>query len=208
MLRKGGSSELGRGRCLSAAGVTSVVLIMALSARIASPQDMPVPMEIQLPLLLKILSADRQLRERAGDELVIAVFYQPRYNASVEAMETLLKEADRPIDPPIPDQPIRLVPVPLEGEPNWDSLLSALEVDVCYLAPLRATGLAPILSATRARKIVTCTGVPEYVESGVTVAFGAKAGKPQIIINLESARAEGADFTSQLLKLARIIADG
>jgi hypothetical protein len=37
------------------------------------------------------------------------------------------------------------------------------------------------------------------------VGIGSKAGKPKILINLKASREEGADFSSQLLKLSKII---
>ena len=189
-------------------GYACLILTVLLTAVVARPQDLDVPMNIQLPLLLKVLSADRNLRERAGAELMIGVIYQQRYRASVNTMEAILEVGGQSALSPFPDQPLRLVAIPVDNAGVIDSLLAAHEVDVCYLAPLRATGLAPILSATRARRIVTCTGVPEYIESGVAIGFDAKGGKPQIVINIEAAKAEGIDFSSQLLKLARIIADG
>jgi hypothetical protein len=168
---------------------------------------MPVPMDIQLPLLLKVLSADRQLRARAGDELVIGVFYQERYRASVSAMESIFEAAIKSLQAPLPDQTVRLIPVPIDGEPDWSSLIATLDLDVCYIAPLRAVSVAGLLSATKITQAISCTGVPEYVDSGVAFGFDTQGGKPQIVINVEAAKAEGIDFSSQLLKLARIVED-
>ncbi|HWO57262.1 MAG TPA: YfiR family protein [bacterium] len=185
--------------------LVAIAFLLVLTAQIAQPQDMPLPAEVQLPLLLKILSADRRLQDRAGDELVIGVLYQPRYRASVTAMEAILEQAAKLIVPPRPGQTTRLVPVPLNGKPDWDSLLSALDLDVCYLTPFRALGLEQLLRATRARGVVTCTGVLEYIEAGVSIGLDVSGGRPQIVINMAGARAEGIEFSSQLLKLARIV---
>ena len=95
--------------------------------------------------------------------------------------------------------------MPIAGEPHWDSLIDALDLDVCYIAPLRAMGIAGLLTATRLTRSVSCTGVPEYVESGVAFGFDSRGGKPQIVINVDAEKAEGIDFSSQLLKFARNI---
>lgn len=198
----------GRRHVLNAAVASLLLSGMVFTTVAVHTQEMPVPAQIQLPLLLKVLSADRNLRERAGDELVIGVFYQARYRASMGTMETLFEIVGKSLNPPFPDQPVRFVPVPIESDPNWDSLITALDLDVCYVAPLRAMGIGDLLLATRSNHAVSCTGVPEYVESGVSVGFDTHGGKPQIVINVGAAKAEGIDFTSQLLKLARIIENG
>jgi len=188
-----------------AVAVVFVLLAVGTIAVDVHTHEMPVPMDIQLPLLMKVLSADRELRARAGDELVIGVFYQERYRASLSAMESILEVADRSLQAPLPDQTVRLVPVPIDGEPNWRSLIVELELDVCYVAPLRAVGVDGLLSATRSTRAISCTGVPDYIEAGVAFGFDTRGGKPEIVINVDAAKAEGIDFSSQLLKLARII---
>jgi hypothetical protein len=47
--------------------------------------------------------------------------------------------------------------------------------------------------------------VPDYVGAGCAVGIGTEGEKPLIIINLPAAKAEGADFSSQLLQLAKVI---
>ncbi len=78
-------------------------------------------------------------------------------------------------------------------------------VDVLYVAPLRAVGMDQITTMSRTRNILTLTGIPQYVQEGISVGIGTKAGKPQVLINLKSARLEHADFSSQLLKISRIV---
>lgn len=52
---------------------------------------------------------------------------------------------------------------------------------------------------------MTFTGVPKYVEQGIAVGIGIQDRKPKIHINLSASKAEGAEFSSQLLKLAEIV---
>ena len=70
---------------------------------------------------------------------------------------------------------------------------------------LRAFDLAAITDWARKSRIVTLTGIPAFVDRGVSVGIDLQGGKPRILINLQAARAEGADFDSGLLKLARIV---
>ena len=47
--------------------------------------------------------------------------------------------------------------------------------------------------------------MPGYVEAGLSVGLDIERDRPQIVVNLEASRAEGADFGAQLLKLARVL---
>jgi hypothetical protein len=49
------------------------------------------------------------------------------------------------------------------------------------------------------------TGVPDYIYNGISVGIDIKGEKPEILINLKSSKLEGADFSSQLLKISTII---
>ncbi len=88
---------------------------------------------------------------------------------------------------------------------NIESLLSSDDVDILYVSPLRAYDIQEILNISRNNKIITITGIQNYCENGVSICVGQKGGNPQIIINLTSAQLEGADLSSQILKLAKVI---
>ncbi len=85
--------------------------------------------------------------------------------------------------------------------------MSNHDIDILYITPLRATGIKEIIRACGAGKILTLTGVPEYVTDGVAIGIGIKGEKPRILINITSAKNEGSDFSSQLLKLAMVITE-
>ena len=78
-------------------------------------------------------------------------------------------------------------------------------IRVLYVAPLRAVAIGEVVAISRARKITTLTGVPEFVEKGIALGIALRAERPLILVHLAAARAEGADFNSQLLKLARVL---
>ena len=93
------------------------------------------------------------------------------------------------------------MPAPVQVQ--WAVLASG--ADVLYITPMRAVDLGSITKQTRAAARVTLTGVPEYVDAGIAVGVDLQGERPRILINLAAARAEGADFDSRLLKLAKIV---
>lgn len=182
-----------------------MIILVFLWTTTSKPQEMAVSVEVQYPLFLKILTFDRNLKTRVGEEIVIGIVYQGKFKRSLNIKDELAKVMDGSSIKKIEDIPIRYVAIDISEEPDLKNAISSKNVDILYLTPLRALEIGTVTAVSRAKKIVTLTGVPDYVESGLTVGIGTKGEKPQIIINLKAAKAEGADFSSQLLKLAKVI---
>jgi hypothetical protein len=163
---------------------------------------MPVPVEVQVPMLAKILEFDRKLPDRPGTELVILVIYQGGYRASRTATTEFMSAAR---DASIQGRRVRTVKVDIGDGSGLAGELNKQRAAVVYVAPLRALDVAPVAAAITRAGVIAMTGVPEYSEYGVPVAIGVRAGRPHIRINLGAARAAGADFGAQLLKLVELV---
>jgi len=186
----------------------SFLLILALGALPGpvSAQDMDAPAEVQIALLYKILTFDRRLGDRApGDDIVIAVVYQRGYRASLVARDQVVDAIKRMGTSTISGHPVHWVTMELDESESLRLSLTRIRVDVIYVTPLRGVDLAPIMTAARAEGVTTFTGVPRYVERGLALGVGLARERPQILVNLIAARAEGSDFTSQLLRVSKVV---
>ena len=159
---------------------------------------------VQFPLILKILQFDRNLAERAGGEIVIATVFQGRYRASSRARDDVRRAAAAIPGQRVADLPVRVVDIDLEQVKLKDAL-DQLDVDVLYVAPLRATDIATIAGVTRELQIASITGVEEYVHQGIAVGIDVFQEKPRVLVNLNASKAEGVDFSSRLLSLAQVV---
>ena len=74
-----------------------------------------------------------------------------------------------------------------------------------YVCPGVEDRLADLAKATDASDTLTFTSVSTYVARSVAVGLLSKGGKPTIQINLERAKAEGADLSAQLLRLTEVL---
>ncbi len=184
--------------------VSLVCALTFLCATLSVAQEMAIPVKIQFPLFLKIMVFDRNLKARVGDEIVIGIIYQGRFKRSLKARNEFVNIMAESSIKKVEDIPIRQVSIDVD-EVNLKNAVSDSEIDVLYITPVRALEMEKVTSLSRARQITTLTGVPDYIESGVSVGVGTKGQNPRIIINLPAAKAEGADFSSGLLNLAKII---
>ncbi|MEA2723711.1 MAG: hypothetical protein QOH59_1482 [Gemmatimonadales bacterium] len=181
-------------------------MALLFSGRFAYAQGMDAPAEIQIPLLYKILTFDRHLGERApGDDIVIAVVFQSGYRASVVARDQVVEAIEQMGTSTISGHPVHWVTVELDDAESLRLSLTRVRVDVIYVTPLRGIELGPIMAAARAGGLTTFTGVPRYVERGLALGVGIARDRPQILVNLVAARAEGSDFNSQLLRVSKVV---
>jgi hypothetical protein len=166
---------------------------------------MPVPATMQASLFAKILTFDRNLKARAGKELKIGVLYQKKVRSSLEAHEEFLRAMCGDPSERIEGLPVSCVAIEWTNAPEVEATVVRNGIRVLYVAPLRAVAVEEIVAISRARKITTLTGVPEFVEKGIALGLALRAERPLILVHLAAARAEGADLNSQLLKLARVL---
>jgi hypothetical protein len=167
-------------------------------------QDMPVPVELQIPLLSRILAFDRNFETGLEAEIVVAIVYQSRFRASNTANQKVLDAVKTRNWWWANGLPMRCVPVDLSQGRSLRAQLAAAGADVIYVAPLRAVDIGSITEVSRDLDVLTYTGVPEYVRGGVGVGLDLLENRPLIVVNLDGTRAEGSAFSSELLKLARI----
>jgi hypothetical protein len=173
-----------------------VVVFLALPLR---AQEMLRPEE-QIPLLLKILTYDRQFEAKAGKELVIGIVYSPAANTSAVAIHDVL---DRFAGKTVKKLPLSAYLVEYSSTADLLNALKARPISVFYICP-DTQHLPDILKVSQSRQITTTTGVPDYVKKGVAVGIGVVQDRPQIFINLPSTKAEGSEFDASLLTIATV----
>ena len=178
---------------------------LLLAGERAGAQEVAVPVDLQVPLLVKVLGFDRKLTAAPDAELVIGVLFQAKFRSSLNVADEVREAVKRLPSGVIAGRRIRSVAIDLDGTPNLGMALARLRVGVLYVAPLRAVDLRDVMTTCRDAGVTTVTGVPDYVETGLSIGIGSRGERPEIVINLAASRAEGADLNAQLLKLARVI---
>lgn len=170
-----------------------------------SIEGITAPLELQYQLLLKILTFDRNLKKRAGNEIVLGIAYESGYQESLKAKDELLKAASELGNQKVGDLPVRFVPIAVKEEGGLAAQLRQEHINILYVAPMRNLDVGVFAAVCQAMGIMSLTGVPSYIERGISFGFDLQGGKLGIIVNLPSAKAEGTDFSSKLLHLVRVL---
>jgi hypothetical protein len=204
--------QLRASRCASAAqaprakrglSTTGRLALAAVLSWSAWAEDVVVQIELQIPLLINILHFDRALRNRSGDELVVLVAFQPAYNRSREVADEVRGIVGSGT-PTVHGKAVRWEFAAISSAQDLQQAIGESGADVLYLTPLRAVDVTALTDVASRARVLSVSAVPEYSDRGAVVAFGSRASKPVILVNLEAARAAGADFGAQLLQVADV----
>lgn len=182
----------------------ALLVLLGLSA-FARAEKMSLTAERQVPLLLKILTYDRQFEAKAGSDVVIGIVYSSGDPDSGPAMESLSSTLDGFSGKTVKKLPIKYWQIPFSSPDRLEAIVKEKGVNVIYVCPGNDKNLAAIVKLSQRGRITTLTGVPEYVRKGIAVGVGERSGKPQIFINLEASKAEGSDFDASLLRIAEVV---
>jgi hypothetical protein len=183
------------------------VLCLVLATPLKAAEAMPIATDVQVTLLLKILTYDRSFTYKAKSGVSIGVVYAASDPDSVRAKDEVMSTLARLEGRTIKNLPITYAAIEYRDPASLEKAVRANRVNVFYVAPGNAQSLAPLLKLSRTYAITTVTGVPEYVNrpGGIAIGIGSKGNKPDILINLPSSRSEGSEFDASLLRIATVV---
>jgi hypothetical protein len=183
--------------------VSGLVLLALLRPVVAAAAEpMPLTPDLQVPLILKVLTYDRHFESKAGRELIIGVVYEQGDPESLKAASTIIATLLRFSGKTVKRLPIRYQLVAMD---QMARLVPSMGISVLYVAPGNARNLPALTRFSQANHVTTVTGVPSYVRQGVAVGIDVAQDRPQILINLSSSKAEGSEFDASLLRIASVI---
>ena len=178
--------------------------LVAAAPPLPAADEMLAPLELQVPLILKVLTYDHHFEEKASAELVIGIVFDPTQPASVAAQREMADILARAADKTIKKVPIRHLALEYGAMADFEAAVRSKGVNVLYLTPdLR--NVEELIRFSQANRLTTTTGVRSYVEKGVAVGVGVRQDKPEILINLPGSRSGGSDFDASLLRIATVL---
>jgi hypothetical protein len=178
----------------------TAVLLLTVSAAGSAAM---VPFDVQVPLVLKALTYDRNLKSRAGDQVRIAVVVPSRgRGAAADLSASLAALPERTVN----GMPVVFKEVPFTDQASLDQALAQGRWAAAYVMPgFGQEELAQIRRVCESRRVLAVAALADEVEQGLAFGIGAQGGKPQLVVNLPTARACGTDFDLALLRLAKVI---
>ena len=189
-----------------AAGTDAFDLLRELQRSVAAGpvESIPVPADLQVPLLLKVLTFDRNFAKRGWTALHIGIVFVGSDPASSKVRSDIIEVFKRSSDKTLRNLPIDFTAVEYLSDGQIEDAIKASQINLLYIAPGNARNLAKLLQLSQSQQILTTTGVPDYVQRGVAVGIGVRQDRPEILINLPSSKSAGSEFDASLLRVARV----
>lgn len=155
-------------------------------------------------IVARALSYDRSLGERAGDTVVLLVLHKAGNEASVAAAKAWVEAFGSLEGTVVHGLPFKVVSAP------WDPVAVKAQVESAGVdALLACDGLegdvAAIKSLARERHVLSAGSTRAFAEQGLSLAVVAEGDRSVIVVNLPASKAEGVAFSSDLLRLAKIV---
>ncbi len=178
-------------------------LVCAAAAASSYAESAPVPINLQVPILFKILSLDKNLTRRAGEQITVGVLYDSRDKQSARERSEFKDAIGEGKKLAGKDLTVREYDMASSG--NLADFASKNSISIIYATTGTEKAADEIIKVARDQKITTSTSNLALVEKGLSVSFEVDDNKPRIVINHEASKEEGCSFSAQVLKVARIV---
>ena len=159
----------------------------------------------QATIIARVFSYDYKLKARAGESLVIAVLFKSGDAASESAAQGWFEGFKALVGTKVQGLPLSVVKLAFTNPAQVRAAVAAQGIDVLLVSDHLEAELGAIKELSRSKKLMTVAGKEAYVPQGLTLGVFADGERNQIEVNLTAARAEDVSFSSDLLRLAKII---
>jgi hypothetical protein len=177
--------------------------LLVVPRTLLAEEDVAVPVQLQMELLVKVAGYDKNLPARARGVVRVLVLTR-RDNAQSSHVGQQAVRA-------LAGKSVKELPLEVSELPWTDALAVARAVKergvaILYAAPgFSVAEMQALAKALDGVSVLSAGALARFVETGVVVCFDLVGGKPKLLIHLRRAREQGVDLSSQVLKLARVI---
>jgi hypothetical protein len=181
-----------------------LALATALLTSRVSADEVSVPVPLQVDLLMKVASYDKNLKRRAGERLRVAVLVDPREADSgrvgAQALAALA-QADEVIG-----LPVEAINIEYADAASLARVTDASRIAVLYVTPgFDVVELEAISRALEGHSVLSAGAVAKYTERGTVLGFDLVGGKPKLLVHLGRAKRQQVELSSAVLKLMTVI---
>ena len=171
----------------------------------AAYAEVSVPPKLQAQLIAKIAAFDRNFAARAGGNALALIVFKPGDAESSQLAQQLAAELRDGGDVGGVTKTVEVVPY--GGAPALAAACSARKAALVYLSAGLERESQAVAGALAGGDVLTVGATGAHAEAGAVVGFDLEGGKPKIVVNLASARAQNVSLKAELLRLTRIVAN-
>jgi hypothetical protein len=156
-------------------------------------------------ILARALSYDYGLKGRAGDSLTVAVLYRPGNSVSESSADVLFRLFKALEGVKVQGLSLGVTKLAYDGAEKFRAVTGMQGIDVVVVPDGMDGEVAAIREICRDKKLLSVGEKMSFLEAGLTLGVIDVDGKLTIVVNLTAAPLESVSFSSELLKLAKVI---
>jgi YfiR/HmsC-like len=180
-----------------------MVLSLCFSARVGA-EDVAVPISLQMDLLLKVASYDKNLNERVHDSVRVAVLQKTSDADSGRSAAEALKALSSTDD--MDGVPLERVSTTYTDGPALARVIRESNIAILYVTPgFTESEMDAIALALDGVSVLSSGALSKYTTRGVVLGFDLVGGKPKLLVNLAVAKRQRVELSSSVLKLMRVV---
>jgi hypothetical protein len=179
----------------------SFLALAFLSDRVRA-EESTLPTAIQVELLVKVASYDRNFLQRAKDRAKILIVSKPGNGDSARAADQIQAALSRA--PNIAGLPHEETIMPFTGAAELAAVCKAQGVAIVFFTQGFRGDIESIRAALDGVDVLSATSIPEYVPAGIVLGFDIAAGRPQLLANLGQARRQNVALRADVLRLMKV----
>ena len=183
-----------------------IAILVVLFCTQVSAQSQPelLVRERQVKTLARALAYDENLPSRAGKSVVLAVLYKFGNPASEKEAAESFAQFAKLESYRLLGLPFHSVKLPFTTAELLDAAVGSQGIVALYVCPGMEDEIANIKRISRKHKTTTIASREEQV-AGLSLGVFSIDRNLTVIVNLPVSREEGARFSSDLLRLAKVI---
>jgi len=188
----------------------AVAVAVAMSAILGLPGNQralaeEVPASRQVLIVMRALAYDGNLKARSGETINIAVIHKKGSSASEQAANAITRAFGPLQSTLVAGLPLVVTHIAYGGPDGLKKAIAGAGIDLLYVCEGLDGDINTIKEITRDSRVLSVGTRQEYVEKGLAFGVFEIDGKSTILLNLPASRNEGAAFTSDFLRLAKVI---
>jgi hypothetical protein len=180
-----------------------VVAAAVLVIRRSDAEEVAVPIELQVDLMVKVAAYDKRLPARAGDRVRVLILTRagdPESTRTALLVAKALATKDAIAALPHEETTARFT----DG-PALAGTIAASRLSVVYFMPgFSDDEIAAAAAALSGVDVLTVAALPRYVPGGVVLGFDVVSGKPKLLVHLGQARRQRVELSADVLTLMRV----
>ena len=182
-----------------------VLIIVIYFSSIAIATD--VAINKQIDLFIKAMGHNRTLLKLDVENIRIGILCNSKDEKSKAQMVTVSDGFYEHVvaKTKIGDKPILYSILEFSSTERLINNIKQLGVTALFILAGNEKNISSIVKAANSSKIITFSGDSNYLNHGIATGVEDVGGKIKFVINLASAKEQGANFKAGLLKLSKII---